>query len=403
MNPKLKRVFSSLALSLVAVLAAAASTQAQGGIEILEQDVDYRFNAWMRVYARFASDEALVDGQLFLRAEGENQAQTLEAIPNGSNELTVEIDLTEGFVLRPFARVDYWFVVTSEGGSIYESPGYSFSYADNQFTWQSLSRGNFTVSWHFGGQDFGEAILSAAERGAARTQALLPLPSPERVEFWVYDASEDLQAALRLAGYDWVTGHTDPGLGVVLLSIAPGGQNSLEIERQVPHEVAHAMLYQAASENGYAQLPIWLIEGIASNAEAYSDPQRGDMLQASYSSGALIPLPALCAALPQDAETARLAYAEAASFVAYLRASFGVAGVGALVEAYASRGDCVNASIEVLGKDLAGLEADWLAATFNPKSGWESRLEQLPWASVALSALAAAALACLLRRRSRNR
>ena len=398
-----KRFIAELILVFLYTLAVVGIARAQGGIEILEHAVSYQFNEWIRLEARFASSETLVDGRVFLQIGENHGAQVFTASPDSQDRIVVEIELVEGIALTPFTDIDYWFVVSSEGGTIYESPRYSFTYEDNRFVWQSLPRGAFTIWWHSGSPAFGEAILSAAENGVTRTQSLLPLPPPEQLEFRVYDSADEIRALLQLAGYGWVAGHTDPKLGIVLLSIAPGGQSSLEIERQVPHEVAHAMLYQATGQEHYTKLPAWLIEGIASNAELYSDPQAQAMLETAYSEGNLLSLASLCTSFPQEAQAARLAYAEARSFVAYLRQAFGVVGLGALVDAYSGEDGCVQTPATVLGRDLAVLEADWAATTFDPPGNVERWLDAIPWTGIGVSALVAAALAILLRWRSRAR
>jgi hypothetical protein len=174
--------------------------------------------------------------------------------------------------------------------------------------------------------------------------------------------------------------------------LAPGGQQSLEIERQVPHEVAHLILYQGLGPQGYSNLPAWLNEGIASNVEIYSDPLRREWLRVANEMDGLYPFFSLCAAFPQDEAAARLAYAQSASFVRYLLDTYNPTGFATLVEAYVDSGDCLNAPLASFGKDLNQLDAEWRAANFSQANAVVQAVDALPWPTI----LAGAALALVL-------
>jgi hypothetical protein len=75
----------------------------------------------------------------------------------------------------------------------------------------------------------------------------------------------------------------------------------------------------------------------------------------------LIPLEALCAPFPQDESAARLAYAQSASVVNYLRQTHGSQVIRDLLVAYADNASCEAGVIRVLGTNLKGLDAAWQA------------------------------------------
>jgi hypothetical protein len=213
----------------------------------------------------------------------------------------------------------------------------------------------------------------------------------------VYDSIADVQLLAQQAGFAWQAGHTDPANGELLFSLPPGPQQSLEIQRQVPHEVAHQMLYQAFGADVYARLPAWLNEGIASNAEVYSDPAWAPLVQLAVESGSTIPFFSLCAIFPQDGETARLAYAQSASFVNYLYRHYNPTGFQLLVEAYAQDPDCIGATVETFDKDLFALEADWRASVDAPPQDLLSAASSLPWQTILTSAGVALVIVVALR------
>jgi hypothetical protein len=374
-------------LLFVALLALVpASVHGQGSIEILDQSAIYSFNNSLHFTVAFQTPAVINEGYVLYQVEGSDRVWVYEGEVSEDQAMEVQVALDAENTIRAFSNITYWFRLGSDHGDFFESQRYSFYYEDNRFGWLTIERPPFTLIWHNGDEAFAASILAAAELGVVRAQSLLPLPDPSAITLRVYDNPADVQLLAQLAGYQWAAGHTDPQYGLILLSLPPGPQQSLEIERQVPHEVAHLMLYQALGSAGYAQLPAWLNEGIASSAELYSDPLQKDLLDVANRSNTLIPFYSLCATFPQDSFSSRLAYAQSASFVSYLMNTYNSVGFGLLVDSYATNPDCLAAPFESFGKDLIALEADWRVATFHA-NGFSAWLQSSPWTAVLGSAI----------------
>lgn len=378
------------------------SAQAQGGLEIIAQQVNSLFNSSLDFTATYQSSEKMIDGYVFFQVGNDEQTHVYAGDLDRNHNFAAHVDLDSTNAPKAFSTITYWFRMASDHGEFFESPRYNFYYEDNRYAWQQLEDSPFTLRWHTGDQAFAQAILAAADQGVVRVQTMLPLPAPQPMTFQVYDNVQDVQLVAQLAGYSWLAGHSDPALSLVLFSLAPGTQQSLEIERQVPHEVAHLMLYQALGAEAYARLPVWLNEGFASSVEVYSDPLRKELLDLANETDTLIPFFSLCAAFPQDANSARLAYAQSASFVRYLYERYSQAGFSILVDAYAETGDCLNASVTSFGEDLNALESDWREATFVPQNVIVQDLRSIPWQSILAAAGIALALWALVRRLNRG-
>jgi hypothetical protein len=401
--PKSHRFF---ALGLLLILLAGSfpkQARAQGILEITDQQVDYLFNSSLHFSAQYQSPEKMVDGYAFFQLHGADNPLVYKGELGPNQTLDVQVALDAANAPKAFSTVTYWFRLASDHGDFFDSPRYSFYYDDNRYIWQQLESAPFTLRWHNGDQAFANAILAASQQGVQRAGAMLLLPAAEAMTFQVYDSVQDVQLVAQLAGYSWVAGHTDPAANLILFSLEPGDQQSLEIQRQVPHEVAHLLFYQALGMQGYANLPLWLNEGFASNVEVYSDPLRAELLDLAHETTTLLPLFSLCKAFPQDTASARLAYAESASFVHYLFKRFNQTGFGLLVNAYAEGGDCENAPLASFGKNLDSLESEWLQATFAPANELQAELESLPWQQIIVAAGVALVLWALVRRLSRAR
>lgn len=374
------------ALILAALLLPTGASHAQQGIRLVATEASYLFEDHLHIEAQFESVSPLVEGQIFIHAEAAGDAIVLPLDLDDSQRVEIDLRIGPDNRFPAFSDILYWFLVTNEDGDFFESEKQRLYYEDNRYEWQSLSQGAYTVHWFERQEGFGTAIISAAQKGVERLQGLLPLEAPTAVEFMVYPSAEEVRYVLGLSGHEWVAGHTDPELGLALLAIPPGPGGSLEIDRQAPHEVAHITLAENLGAEAVASLPLWLVEGLASYAEVYSDPARQQLLELHHAAGLLIPISQLCHNFPQGADQARLAYAEAAAFVEFLHAKAGQAGFEALLDANLANPDCVEAPQAIFGQDLNGLEEEWRRTNFGQtQPDWRQLLADLPWQPIALS------------------
>lgn len=364
------------------------NAQAQESIEILEQQSDYLYDGWLHFSVRFSSPENILEGFLLYQLADLEQPLVYEGELGSDQSMNVEIALTAENKPKPFTEIQYWYRFSNEHNEIFESQSYSLYYSDNRYSWQTIEKVPFTLHWHDGGAEFAAAILAAAEAGINRAKNLLPLDDLEPVVIWVYDNAADVRLIADQAGFAWQAGHTDPAAGLILLSLPPGPQQSLEIQRQVPHEIAHLMMYQTLGAERYGRLPTWLVEGLASSAEIYSDPARNELLELAQAGDRLIPFYSLCNVFPQGDASARLAYAQSAAFIEYLHSQYGTAGLATLVDAYAETGDCMNAPVASFGIDLIGLESQWRASLTSGR-GALAWINEIPWIPIVSSGMLA--------------
>jgi hypothetical protein len=132
------------------------------------------------------------------------------------------------------------------------------------------------------------------------------------------------------------------------------------MERLLPHELTHLMVYEATGRR-LGQVPPWLNEGLASLNERRPDPNRQALVDEALAQGRLYTLEALCAPFPVDLSAAQLAYAQSASVVAYLRDKYGSQMIRDLLAAYADNASCDAGVNRVLGISLGDLESAWRA------------------------------------------
>ncbi len=343
-------------LLLILILANNLLPGLSGQVSITDLGVSYVFGEHMSFQARILSIDPVKDVFLFIQPEGQDSAAE-KMTQSGQGELAFTYDLHQN-PLPPFSKVTYWYRVILEDGSQEDSGKTVFSYEDNHFTWQQLEQDGFQVNWVEGDQVFGQTALNTAKAGLESAHKYLPGTPPSPLRVFIYPTSEDLQAALQASQVPWIAGHANPKLGIIMVTIAPGAEQRMEMEREIPHEIMHMVESQTAGD-AYDRLPTWLTEGTASLAEIYPNPDFQRSLAKAAEGGTLIPLNLLCNGFSHEASSAFLSYAESVSFVQFLSERFGSSGLQTLIKKYADGLGCNEAVQAAYGESFDGLEARW--------------------------------------------
>lgn len=339
---------------------------------ILSADADYQFGQSLTFTIDLNPETNIAEVYVFWQTDASEFTHQGKASITGT-QAVYKHDLTSD-PLPPFAEVRYWFGVTYPDGEVDRSDTdeNTFVYADSRFDWNTIadtsSDGHLMVSWVNGDLVFAQQIIDTARSGIRRAKAILPnLPTEEPpIQIYVYPSAKDVQDALQLTNQSWVAGHADPQLNIILVSIPQGTASRSEMERQIPHEIMHILLYRYVVQNGgiYANLPAWLTEGLASSAELIINPDYPVMIYDAWQSDQLLPFASLCQVFPRDPSDTLLAYAQSTALVRFIQERFGASGVESLIMEYADGKDCVQGSQDALGLPLNLLESEWKSSTF---------------------------------------
>jgi hypothetical protein len=335
---------------------------AEPGLASAQTDVEFTN------VAAFVEFGKTVTFQAVIASEIDVQAVFLTINPLGSEPLLVPVvmDETGGIIyqmdtvqnpLRAFTPVTYTYTLQLANGNSVTSPEYNFDYTDSRFAWLTLDSEPFEVNWYDRDIAFGSLIMTTAVSGLDSATNLLPLKPNQTIRVYVYNSPADMRAALSV-NQPWVAGQSSPDLGVIVLSIPDGPEERLELERQLPHELMHVLLYQLIGDQ-YINLPAWLVEGLASVAELYPNPEYTRVLTQAAAEDKLFEIEHLCSRFPNDASGAFLAYAESASFVRFLHTTYGSSALRWLVEQYQNGLGCKEGLETALGSSITQLEYRW--------------------------------------------
>jgi len=257
--------------------------------------------------------------------------------------------------------VSWTYRFTLPDGSTLTSEVYSTHYDDNRFAWQTLESDMLRVHWYGSSAEFGQALLDTAQAGFESVSRLIPVRPDRPVEFYVYRSLGDLRGTLVPGSQEWIAGHADPSLGIIMVAIEPGPAQDTTMQQRIPHELMHILLYRALGD-GYSILPTWLREGTAGLAEMISNTSYDSALQSAISRSDWIPMNSLCGSFPDGTDRAFLAYAESRSFVSYIYATYGSSGLFKLASIYANGVSCEDGPELAFGVPLTSLEKSWQAS-----------------------------------------
>ncbi len=360
-----------LLLLLFLFAASPAGAQSDAQIQVADLGISYLFGEPVTFQARLLDLPGTVaEAHIVFRAEGEAATHVfpVSVAADGATAFTYAF---EQGPLRPFALVRYSYIVKLEDGRELRTSEFSFPYVDNRFPWAEREADGVKLHWYAGGEPFGQAALDAARQGMKRARDLLLVVPAAPIDVYVYASLVDLQKAFEMGGITWAGGHASPDLRVALVAIAPGPEQGLEMDRKIPHELAHILTYDLARER-YPKLPVWLREGIASRAELSVNPDYGRAISLSAENGTLIPFGELCGSFPPDSGRAFLAYAQSEAFTRYFIEKYGQAGLLALINAYGDGLDCEQGALRATGKPLSQLQAEWQNAALGGRPGVSS-------------------------------
>ncbi len=307
-----------------------------------------------------ASSAQITDIELLYRVE----RQSLVPV-----SYRVDVDFTPGLMVNTSwtwnmletgglpagTEFEYWWLIEDAAGHQIETPQTTIKFDDLRYHWNSQTSGQITIFWYEGDKSFAQELMDAADGAleglASETGASLGQP----VKIYIYGSYEDLHGAL-VYPQEWTGGVAFPDYGTIAIGISPG---NLEWGRRaIAHELGHMVIYQATL-SPYADLPVWLDEGLAMHAEGELRSDLRGMLNRAIAEDALFSVRALSSPFPADPDSARLCYAESYSLVEFLIGSYGGDKILELLDVFKEGSTYDDALLEVYGFDMDGLNAQW--------------------------------------------
>lgn len=359
----MSKIAATVTALFFAATIAVSPIEAQADITATVPAADFSFGQHITFHLEATAPDTITEVNLFFRIQGQSETRVVPVPFEQGRQ--VSIDYAYSMVAQdvpPFATVTYWWAIHDESGRQHTSEEKLLYYADNRYNWRIAQDKRRDISWEVfwvqGDVVFGQTALNVAVKALDALRQELKVQGPGVVRIFIYPSEEDLHSALNLAGYHWAGGQARPELGVILVGIPDSPATTGEMERLIPHELTHLLVFEATGRTP-GRVPPWLDEGLASLNEHRPDPDRQAVVEQALAQGRLPALEALCAPFPADGNAARLAYAQSASVVHYLREQNGSQVIRDLLAAYADKASCEAGVTRVLDTNLGGLDSAW--------------------------------------------
>lgn len=266
-----------------------------------------------------------------------------------------ELDLLVNYI-PVGVDVSYQWRLTGQDGSVVETEPRTFMWMDDRFDWQSVTNEQVTVYSYNGNDAFSELILESAQATIDRLRSEFGVDEVPPIRIWAYKSAEDFRGTQMTNSESWIAGTAYPQYHVILAVLPEGDEH--EVERIVPHEISHQVLYQA-TKNPFNTPPIWLDEGLAVLNQDVGDEDFPALVQNAADEGRLFSVRALIASPPLEPADATLYYAESLSVVQFIIDHFGADKIAALIDAYRGGISHDDAAKQALGVDLDELDRLW--------------------------------------------
>jgi hypothetical protein len=202
-------------------------------------------------------------------------------------------------------------------------------------------------------------VAQHVEEAVPRIAEQLDLPTGRRLRVYVAHSQAEFEALQPGRPESWVDATAYPHRALIFLRaprVRPGTAKPLE--QVVDHEITHVLVEQ--SFHG-APVPRWLHEGLAQVVAREFDQEVTKAISQGMLGDGLISLDSLVEGFPHDPLRARLAYAQSADLVAFIRNEYGLEALQLLLREMAAGTPVRAAFRHATGKSLEQVDGAWRA------------------------------------------
>ncbi len=222
----------------------------------------------------------------------------------------------------------------------------------------AVRSGPVTVVHAQGDAGYARAVAAIAAAAHGRIRDDLGLEHPVEVAILLLTANSPAATREEWAGRlpSWMAGVAIPARQFILVRVTPG-QTPNSLEPLLAHELTHVIL--KADYRGHDEWPLWFQEGLAMRESRTEGLREYVTLSAAALFDRMLPFESLSVSFPAAEAEARLAYAQSASFLAFLDSRSGRVRFAVLMRELRER-RFEEAFRIAYGVGLGAAEGQWL-------------------------------------------
>ncbi|MBN1966980.1 MAG: hypothetical protein JW910_20170 [Anaerolineae bacterium] len=343
---------------LVSVGGAVAPVRGQGSIEVLEEEVTIVFPVSV-TFTLSASSTAEINSVRFAWRAGHDAFQTQVVRVRPASSISVQVPLNAQFLsLPPFAEIAYRWQIRDADGNELTTETQVVEYADTRQNWQELDNEHIRLLWYGLDEAFAEELFAISDAAYLRLADYFGVELEERPAVVVYsDQRSFAEFQVFLLNVETVVGRYFPGHNITVNLVTPEMEPEM-YETTLAHELSH--LYSDNFYVGFARLPLWLEEGLATYNETI---KRGDMLALvvhAAEQGFLVPFIGLPTGIRDNSlAIANLSYAEGATVFMFIDEQWGPDAVPEFLDAFRRTTSVDQVTSELFGLTMPEFELLW--------------------------------------------
>lgn len=349
-----------LILTLVLLAVFPLKTLAEDGVTVISSDAQAQFPQAIIFTLEVEAATEIKDVDLQYRVSRSSLIPVscrvdVDFIQGQTVTATWTWNMLETGGLPPGAEVEYWWLIEDADGQRTETSPASVEFNDLRYDWNSLASGGITLFWYEGDFSFAQELLDAAHEALGRLADDIGVSLEQPARFYIYANPSDLQGAL-VYPQEWTGGVAFFDYGIIAIGISPG--DLAWGKRAIAHELGHLVVHQAVF-GPYGELPTWLDEGLAMDAEGNLRSDLQKKLDKAVTNDTLFSVRSISSSFPTDPDEAALCYAESYSVVQFLLDNYGRHKILELLNVFQEGSTYDDALIEVYGFDMDGLNTAW--------------------------------------------
>jgi len=278
--------------------------------------------------------------------------------------------------IPPGTVIRYHFEIEDNAGNSFITEPTDFIYHDARFTWDELSRGPVTVSYHGPVQKRAQLVLDATIETLQHMGPILGADTEEPIRVTMYNNVKEMLVALPPGSTtirrELITeGQAFVKVGTLL--VLGGGRGAIGT---TSHEVTHILTHRAG-DSVYRTVPSWLDEGLAEYGNIDPGFSYDIALEFAIATDRLLPITSL-PVLPGTPDDIIIFYGQGRSIVRFMIEVFGAEKIKALMAAMKSGRNIDDAITLIYNMGRVELENRWRTAIGAPLFSPEGRERSVP-------------------------